>query len=69
VESLNGRIRDELLAIKEFTTLLEARIMAEDFRQHYNQQRARSPLNYQNPDKFTLNWNHNNPGLEKSLTH
>ncbi len=29
VESFNGKIRDELLAIEEFTTLLEAKIMAE----------------------------------------
>jgi putative transposase len=36
VESFNGKIRDELLAIEKFTTLLEAKIMAEDFRQHYN---------------------------------
>jgi transposase InsO family protein len=36
VESFNGKIRDELLAIEEFTTLLEAKIMAEDFRQRYN---------------------------------
>jgi len=33
VESFNGKICDELLAIEEFITLLEAKIMAEDFRQ------------------------------------
>ena len=69
VESFNGKIRDELLAIEEFTTLLEAKIMTEDFRQHYNQQRPHSTLNYQTPEEFTLNWHHNNPGLKKSLAH
>jgi transposase InsO family protein len=69
VESFNGKIRDELLANEEFTTLSEARIMTEDSRQHYNQQRPHSILNYQTPDEFTLNWRHNNPGLEKNLAH
>jgi transposase InsO family protein len=46
VESLNGKIRDELLSIEEFTTLLEAKIMAEDFRQYYNQHRPHSTLKY-----------------------
>ncbi len=35
VESFNGKLRDELLAIEIFTTLLEAKIMAEDYRQNY----------------------------------
>ena len=68
VESFNGKIRDELLAIEEFTTLLEARIMAEDFRQDYNSYRPHSTLKYQTPDEFTLEW-HNNPGLTKILAH
>ena len=49
VESFYGQIRDELLAIEEFTTLLEAKIMAEDFRQHCNQRRPHSTLKYQTP--------------------
>ena len=69
VESFNGKIRDELLAIEEFTTLLEAKIMAEDFRQHYNLHRPHSTLKYQTPEEFTLNWHHNNPGLRKILAH
>ncbi len=69
VESFNGKIRDELLAIKEFTTLLEARIMAEDFRPRYNQHRPHSTLNYKIPDEFTLGWHNNNPELRKILAH
>jgi hypothetical protein len=37
VESCNGKKRDELPGIEIFTTLLEAKIMAEDYRQDYNQ--------------------------------
>ena len=37
VESFNGKLRDELLGVEIFTTLLEAKIMAEDYRQDYNQ--------------------------------
>jgi transposase InsO family protein len=54
VESLNGKIRDELLAIEEFTTSLEAKIMAEDFRQDYNSYRLHSSLQYQTLVEFTL---------------
>jgi hypothetical protein len=35
VESFSGKIRDELLAIELFHTLLDAMVMAEDDRQHY----------------------------------
>jgi transposase InsO family protein len=69
VESFNGKIRDELLAIEEFTTLLEAKIMAEDFRQHYNSYRPHSSLKYQTPEEFTLNWHHNKSRLRKILVH
>jgi len=31
VESLNGKLRDELLAVEKFTALLEAKIMVEDY--------------------------------------
>ncbi len=65
----NGRIRDELLAIEEFTTLLEATIMAEDFRQHYNQLRPHSILNYKTSDEFTPEWHNNNPRLRKIPAH
>jgi len=39
VESLNGKLRDELLGVEIFTTLLEEKIMAEDYRADYNQNR------------------------------
>jgi putative transposase len=36
VESFNGKHCNELLGIEIFTTLLETKIMAEDYRQDYN---------------------------------
>lgn len=68
VESFNGKLCDELLAIEEFHTLLEAKVMAEDYRQHFNTYRPHSSLGYRTPNEFTLNWN-TNPGLAKILAH
>lgn len=69
VESFTGRLRDELLAVEIFHTLLEAKVMAEDYRQHYNRYRPHSSLGYLTPDEFALQWSNTNPGLTKSLAH
>ena len=69
VESFNGKLRDELLGIEIFTTLLEAKIMAEDYRQNYNQNRPHSSLGYMTPNEFKQNWHHNNQGLTAVLAH
>ena len=39
IESFNGKLRDELLNCKAFETLLEAKVLAEDFRIDYNTDR------------------------------
>jgi len=36
VESSNGRVRDELLNIEEFASLLEAEVVVESWRGEYN---------------------------------
>ncbi len=69
VESFNGKLRDELLGIEIFTTLLEAKIMAEDYRQDYNQNRPHSSLGYKTPHEFKQNWHHNNEGLATVMAH
>jgi len=68
VESFNGKLRDELLAIEMFHSLLEAKVLAEDYRQHYNSYRPHSSLGYRTPNKFTLDWNIN-PRLAESPAH
>ena len=49
IESFNGKLRDELLDRKTFTTLTEAKILVEEWRKEYNQVRPHSALNYRPP--------------------
>jgi hypothetical protein len=37
IESLNGKLRDELLNVEIFTTLFEAQVLIEIWRKDYNQ--------------------------------
>ena len=43
-ESFNGRFRDELLTVEQFDTLLEAQVLAEDWRIEYNTYRPHGSL-------------------------
>ncbi len=52
IESLNARIRDELLGPELFYTLHEARILAEDWRTDHNQNHPHSALGWMSPDEF-----------------
>jgi transposase InsO family protein len=54
VESFNGKLRDELLNGERFTTLLEAKVLIANWRQHYNQQRPHSALGYRPPVPETM---------------
>lgn len=49
VESFNGKLRDELLDREVFTTLTEARVLIEQWRQEYNHIRPHSSLGYRPP--------------------
>ncbi len=51
-ESFNGKLRDECLNMEWFDTLKEAQVVIETWREHYNQFRPHSALNYQTPDAF-----------------
>jgi putative transposase len=52
VESFNSRLRAELLGREVFTSLLEARVMIEDWRVDYNERRPHSALGYVAPATF-----------------
>jgi putative transposase len=52
VESFNSKLRDELLELEVFTSLLEARVMVEDWRVDYNERRPHSALGYVTPAAF-----------------
>jgi len=54
VESFNGKLRDELLEREAFDTLLEAKLLIERWRQHYNTVRPHSALGYRPPAPETL---------------
>ena len=46
LESFNGKLRDELLNGEIFDTLLEAQVLVERWRRHYNTARPHSALDY-----------------------
>jgi len=46
IESFSGKLRDELLNKEIFTTLLEAKVLIEEWRREYNQIRPHSSLGY-----------------------
>ena len=48
-ESFNGSLRDELLNGEIFYTLMEAKILIETWRRHYNTVRPHSSLGYRPP--------------------
>ena len=54
VESFFGKLRDELLNGEIFDTLLEARVVIEDWTREYNQHRPHSSLGYKPPAPETL---------------
>ena len=49
LESFNGKLRDELLNGEIFYTLLEAKVLTERWRLHYNRVRPHSALGYRAP--------------------
>ena len=49
IESLNGKLRDELLNRDLFDTMLEAKVLIERWRKHYNTARPHSSLAYRPP--------------------
>jgi len=51
-ESFNGKFRDECLVMEWFRNRIEAKIVIEDWRIHYNEIRPHSSLKYQTPAEF-----------------
>ena len=52
--SFNGKLRDELLDREIFTTLTEAKVLIEQWKQEYNQIRPHSSLGYRPPVPETI---------------
>lgn len=53
-ETFISRFSDEVLKREVFADLLEAKVLVEDYRGHYNHRRPHSALGYQTPAEFTL---------------
>jgi putative transposase len=51
-ESFNGKFRDECLSMEWFRTRAEAKVVIEQWRQHYNADRPHSSLGYLSPWTF-----------------
>ena len=49
IESFIGKLKDELLNREIFYTLIEARVLIESWRQHYNTKRPHSSIGYRPP--------------------
>ena len=63
VESFNGRVRDELLNIEEFGSLLETQVIVEGWRKEYNNYRPHSSLSGMTPAEYAREWTTNQPAL------
>jgi putative transposase len=63
VESFGSRLRDELLAVDAFTSLLEAQVLVEDWRIEYNTVRPHSALGYLTPTDYAKAWTATHPAL------
>ena len=49
-------MRDELLAIEQFDSLLEAQVLVADWRDEYNDYRPHSALGMLTPTAFAARW-------------
>ncbi len=56
VESFAGKVRDEVLAVEAFDSLLEAKIVIEDWRTTYNTIRPHSSLKWKTPATYAAAW-------------
>ena len=56
VESFNGRLRDELLNLWQFDSLLEAQVLIEDHRIDYNKNRPHTAHGDLTPTEFAQTW-------------
>lgn len=51
-ESFNGKFRDECLSMEWFRNRVEAKVVIEQWRRHYNEVRPHSSLGRRTPNEF-----------------
>jgi transposase InsO family protein len=54
VESFNGSLRDECLDRELMLSVAEARVLAQDYRRHYNEERPHGGIGYRTPAQARL---------------
>jgi putative transposase len=59
VESFGSRVRDEVLSVEAFSSLAEAAVVLEDWRNVYNTQRPHGSLGWKTPAAYAANWRPN----------
>jgi len=68
VESFGSRLRDELLAVEQFDTRLEAHVVIEDWRIEYNTRRPHSSPGWLAPATYAGRWEADRlPGLSYAV--
>jgi len=69
-ESFHSRFRDECLNAELFANVAEAKVVIEQWRRHYNQERPHSSLGYLTPAELKAAWYANNTdGQRLGLSH
>jgi putative transposase len=66
-ESFNGKFRDECLSIEWFRNRVEARVVIEHWRRHFNHVRPHSRLKDLTPIEFKTRYDSTNPGAILNL--
>jgi putative transposase len=56
VESFASRVRDEILSVEAFDSLLEAKTVIEEWRNTYNHNRPHSSLGWNTPAAYAATW-------------
>ena len=56
MESFNGRLRDEFLAVKHFDSLLDAQVLIEGWRIEYSTSRPHRSLGWLAPAAYAERW-------------
>ena len=59
VESFGSRVRDEVLSVEAFSSLREAAVVLEDWRNIYNTQRPHGSLGWKTPAAYAASWRPN----------
>jgi Integrase core domain len=68
VESYGSRMRDELLAIEQFVSLLEAQVLVDDWRTEYNTYRPHSSLDGLTPADYAEQWRQTNQSESAAIS-